>query len=369
MRDDDDDGDLVAAVEFVVDDPRVDVTRIGLMGSSQAGWILPMVATRSPHVSFVVIRSGPTVTVAQHNYWDQIADDESLTIDQLSAMLEDFELGPGDFDPRPFLEKMTMPSLWLFGRQDRIIPAPRSAQIVEEIAAERTSWVESVTPGQPLEHLDLAGVVGVVQDNPGNQVRVGRPSGPASDLVQPLGIESRHGIDQAGVALLHEAAVPLPRRGRGPVGYMGPVRGRARESSPLLTRDPPSYRVVPVGHVKRQRPDAVPVGVGPPHRHVGGEAPKGAQDRGTAVPEPLPGGGVQVSQSLVESSVVHGVTSSLSAPGDGSGAASSQIMVAEFSAPGHHDVGSARAGVHESRAADLLCPLPDHIPLGTRGFR
>ena len=40
-------GDLIAAVDFVAADSRVDRTRIGLMGSSQAGWILPMVAARS----------------------------------------------------------------------------------------------------------------------------------------------------------------------------------------------------------------------------------------------------------------------------------------------------------------------------------
>ncbi|MEE8624284.1 MAG: alpha/beta hydrolase [Acidiferrobacterales bacterium] len=129
-------GDLVAAVEFVAKDPRVDKTRIGLMGSSQAGWILPMVATRSPRVAFVIIRSGPTVTVGQHNYWDETADDESLSIDQLSRMFEDFGPLPGDFDPRPFIEQMTMPTIWLFGRQDRIIPAPRSAEIIREIIAE-----------------------------------------------------------------------------------------------------------------------------------------------------------------------------------------------------------------------------------------
>jgi alpha/beta superfamily hydrolase len=129
-------GDLVSAVDFVANDPRVDIDRIRLLGSRQAGWILPMVATRSPHVAFVILLSGPTVTGAQHNYWDEIADDESLTIDQLTAMLADFVPPAGDHDPRLFLEAMTMPALWMFGREDRIIPSPRSAEILEEIVAE-----------------------------------------------------------------------------------------------------------------------------------------------------------------------------------------------------------------------------------------
>jgi hypothetical protein len=51
-------GDLVSAVDFVANDPRVDIDRIRLLGSRQAGWILPMVATRSPHVAFVILLSG-----------------------------------------------------------------------------------------------------------------------------------------------------------------------------------------------------------------------------------------------------------------------------------------------------------------------
>ena len=110
-------GDLVAAVDLAVNDPRIDTTRIGLIGSSQAGWILPMVAARSPHVAFVILRSGPTVTIDQHNYWDEIADDESLTIDQLSGMLANFE-GPGYNDPRPFIERMTMPHIQILAHGD-----------------------------------------------------------------------------------------------------------------------------------------------------------------------------------------------------------------------------------------------------------
>ena len=129
-------GDLVAAVDFVTQDIRVDQTRIGLMGSSQAGWIIPMVATRSEYVAFTIVLSGPAVTNRQHNFWAENANDKSLTIAQLSAMLAEYQLPDGDFDPRPFIEEMTAPGLWLLGDQDRIIPARESAQIVRDIAEE-----------------------------------------------------------------------------------------------------------------------------------------------------------------------------------------------------------------------------------------
>ncbi len=107
------------------------------MGSSQAGWIIPMVATRTNKLAFAVLRSSPTVTVAQHNFWHTAAKDLSLSIDELSLQIDDYQPpASGDFDPIPYLKKMAIPAIWLLGKQDRIIPAPQSAQIVRDIAAE-----------------------------------------------------------------------------------------------------------------------------------------------------------------------------------------------------------------------------------------
>ena len=73
-------GDLVAAVDFLKGDSRIDALRIGLMGPSQAGFVVPEAAVRSPDVSFVILISGPTVTIQQANHWDEIADDQSRTL-------------------------------------------------------------------------------------------------------------------------------------------------------------------------------------------------------------------------------------------------------------------------------------------------
>ncbi|MEN8145185.1 MAG: alpha/beta hydrolase [Gemmatimonadota bacterium] len=127
-------GDLIAAVDFVLQDSRIDPTQIGLMGSSQAGWLIPMVASRSPHVAFTIGLSAPAVTVAEHNFWADKAENDDLTISQLSALLADFQRPPGDFDPRPFIEDMTTPGLWILGDKDRIIPARESAAIIREVA-------------------------------------------------------------------------------------------------------------------------------------------------------------------------------------------------------------------------------------------
>ena len=106
------------------------------MGSSQAGWIVPMVPTRSEYVAFTIFLSGSTVTVAQHNFWADVAENDDSSITELSARLTQFDPPTGDFDPRPFIEDMTAPGLWFLGDQDRITPARESAQILREVAEE-----------------------------------------------------------------------------------------------------------------------------------------------------------------------------------------------------------------------------------------
>ncbi len=59
-------GDVVAAVAFLKRRGDIDSSAIGAFGASQGGWIAPMAAVRSGDVSFVILKSGPSVSV-----WDQ----------------------------------------------------------------------------------------------------------------------------------------------------------------------------------------------------------------------------------------------------------------------------------------------------------
>ena len=125
--------DLVAAVEFIKDRPEIDASYIGLMGNSQSGWVIPMAAVSSEDVGYVILLSGPTVTTAQTNFFSSIATDDALSIEELSKQLKMFENPPGDVDPVPYLEQLNMPGLWLYGQEDRIVPALESAAILDEL--------------------------------------------------------------------------------------------------------------------------------------------------------------------------------------------------------------------------------------------
>jgi pimeloyl-ACP methyl ester carboxylesterase len=57
-------GDAIAAVQYLKTRPDIDGGRIGLLGISQAGWILPLAAVRSKDISFLISLSGAGVPVA-----------------------------------------------------------------------------------------------------------------------------------------------------------------------------------------------------------------------------------------------------------------------------------------------------------------
>jgi pimeloyl-ACP methyl ester carboxylesterase len=55
-------GDAVAGVNYLLTQPEISKSHIGLMGSSQGGWIAPMAALLSTNVSFVIVKSAAGVT-------------------------------------------------------------------------------------------------------------------------------------------------------------------------------------------------------------------------------------------------------------------------------------------------------------------
>src|SRR5439155_11624692 len=52
------------------------------------------------------------------------------------------------FDPRPYLEKLDLPALWLFGGADRNVPPVQSVALLRSIKRERgKDWTIVVFPG------------------------------------------------------------------------------------------------------------------------------------------------------------------------------------------------------------------------------
>ena len=126
--------DALAGVEYLKNHDLIDPDMIGLAGHSQAGWIIPLAASKSPDVAFMIISSGPTSTVGQEIYYSDLTA-EGTPLQEASDMARDFS-GPHGFDPIPALQKVEVPGLWLLGAQDDSIPIPLTIEILDSLVAD-----------------------------------------------------------------------------------------------------------------------------------------------------------------------------------------------------------------------------------------
>jgi pimeloyl-ACP methyl ester carboxylesterase len=58
-------GDVVAAFEYLKTRADIDATQIGLLGVSQAGWVMPLAAARARDIAFLISVSGPGIPAAE----------------------------------------------------------------------------------------------------------------------------------------------------------------------------------------------------------------------------------------------------------------------------------------------------------------
>lgn len=102
---------------------------IGLVGASQAGWIIPIVAKKNPVVEFMVLFSCPTITTLEQlrfqfytngrtEFWKNHTEEDAR---------EHIKNAPDKYqfkatDPKDALNTLSIPGLWLFGEKDIQIP-------------------------------------------------------------------------------------------------------------------------------------------------------------------------------------------------------------------------------------------------------
>ncbi|MGE0354123.1 MAG: alpha/beta hydrolase family protein [Gemmatimonadales bacterium] len=176
--------DALAGIEALRSDPRVDSTRVGLVGLSQGGMVAPLAAARSAHVAFVVSVSSAAVTLFDQMRHEMIQDlhragippEAIRAIEHVGALAvayartlsdddwkryqaarADLMSGPlaeaaagfpesredwhwqwwksvGDVDPLPAWEAYSGPSLAIFGEDDEQdnVPVRESVQRLQE---------------------------------------------------------------------------------------------------------------------------------------------------------------------------------------------------------------------------------------------
>ena len=130
--------DAVGAIEAVRTAPAIDADQVGFLGASAAGWIAPRAAEQSAHVAFVALASPGVLRHSLVARYEHEAEEGGRTAEV------ERELGswkPSGFDPTPYLERLNVPALWLFGGADRSVPPLHSVAKLRSIKQQgRKHW-------------------------------------------------------------------------------------------------------------------------------------------------------------------------------------------------------------------------------------
>ena len=121
--------DAIAAVNIFQTYLKDQKTPIGLVGFSQAGWIIPIAASKNPQIEFMVLFSCPTITTLEqlrfqfytngnNNFWENHTEAEAREHIKNDSDRYQFTAT----DPKNYLNTLSIPGLWLFGEKDIQIP-------------------------------------------------------------------------------------------------------------------------------------------------------------------------------------------------------------------------------------------------------
>jgi uncharacterized protein len=177
-------GDVTAAFEYLKTRGDIDAAQIGLLGVSQAGWVMPLAANRARDIAFLISVSGPGVPAAEttidHARNEMIASGmKPEVIEQIVGLMRaQYEFArtgrgweayqatrdklvarlgrpPGTFpatrddpywetirrlyfyDPEPTLRRLEVPTLALFGELDNNVTADKN----------KAAWDSALTAG------------------------------------------------------------------------------------------------------------------------------------------------------------------------------------------------------------------------------
>ncbi len=130
--------DVLSAVRALKQDPRIIPDRIGLTGISQAGWIMPVVASAGEN-AFTITLSGGATQISREGLFSRLAGEtrSDAGLPSVEKILPEVRaLNSRDYDWSRDFRNQTSPGLWLYGLKDRSNPSLLCIEMIEGIAAE-----------------------------------------------------------------------------------------------------------------------------------------------------------------------------------------------------------------------------------------
>jgi dienelactone hydrolase len=145
--------DLASSWRWLVEQPEVDARHTGYWGVSQAGWTVPIALQQTPDAAFAVLMSGPTTSTGEEDLWSDLAGEDADPMGSreppmpLATIDERLASAPArGFDPLPFLERLDVPMLYVFGEWDNSVPVARSVARIAALAARGKPFAARVLP-------------------------------------------------------------------------------------------------------------------------------------------------------------------------------------------------------------------------------
>ena len=247
-------GDAIAAVRLLREHPAVDPERVGLWGISQGGWILPLAASQTPEIAFIIPVSASGHSPARQEMWRvgnnllyrelspaaiaiglkgsrmvyslrEVADRGWLSLppDLWFAALDPW------LEPAPIWEQVTQPVLAIWGEIDGLVHTGESVEVVRS-ALDRggnTHYSLRVLPGA--DHGIFQAIEGF-QNEP--RPRTAYAEGYLGGMVEWI-----HGLDGATRRVdlvLPSSATPTRLAWQHPADPRGPAFGGALVQVPLV---------------------------------------------------------------------------------------------------------------------------------------
>lgn len=127
--------------------------KIGLMGGSQAGWIIPLAAKKNKDVRFMTIFSGALITVKKQlrfqfytngnaKFWDTHSEEDA----RKHIMNDPDKYEFIDTDPMETLSKLSIPGLWIFGGKDIQVPVNLSIEYLNSLKSQKKNYEYKLYP-------------------------------------------------------------------------------------------------------------------------------------------------------------------------------------------------------------------------------
>lgn len=126
---------------------------VGLVGFSQAGWIIPIAANKNPSIDFMVLFSCPVITTLEQlrfqfytngrtDFWENHTEEDAR--EHINNDPDRYQFTATD--PKVALKTLSIPGLWLFGEKDIQIPVKMCMEYLNTFKAQGKPFEYTLFP-------------------------------------------------------------------------------------------------------------------------------------------------------------------------------------------------------------------------------